>query len=231
MQEAPISQAMRVMSAVNVAFFFVLLIAALVVSRKNVKAGRGDHRGALRLVAIAAVGQLITWVFNDPHGGDPQTELDRFFESVGEALFAGGLLYVMYLALEPAVRRYWPDSLLGWTRLVQGQVVDARVGRDVLVGLAGGALIVVLFGIRWPLQSRISATTARPWKWRNPRVFEGPGYVLGLFSSIFAFQATFNAMWCVFAIVGSETPAEADVAGRHHRVALLHVRRGQRDVH
>ena len=54
MQEAPISQAMRVMSGVNVAFFFVLLVAALIVSRKNVKAGRGDHRGALRLVAIAA---------------------------------------------------------------------------------------------------------------------------------------------------------------------------------
>ncbi len=155
MQEAPVSQAMRVMSAVNVAFFFVLLIAALIVSRKNVKAGRGDHRGALRLVTIAAVGQLITWVFNDPHGGDPQTELNRFFQTVGEALFAGGLLYVMYLALEPAVRRYWPDSLLGWTRLVQGQVLDARVGRDVLVGLAGGALIVVLFGIRWPLHAAL----------------------------------------------------------------------------
>jgi serine/threonine-protein kinase len=201
MQEAPISRASRVMSAVNVAFFFVLLIAALIVSRKNVKAGRGDHRGALRLVTIAAVGQLITWVFNDPHGGDPQTELNRFFQTVGEALFAGGLLYVMYLAIEPAVRRYWPDSLLGWTRLVRGQVLDARVGRDVLVGLAGGALIVVLFGIRWPLQAAIGYDGPTV-EMGNPRVFEGAGYVLGFFSSLFAFQATFNAMWCVFAIVG-----------------------------
>jgi hypothetical protein len=201
MQEAPVSQAMRVMSAVNVAFFFVLLIAALIVSRKNIKAGRGDHRGALRLVTIAAVGQLITWVFNDPHGGDPQTELNRFFQTVGEALFAGGLLYVMYLALEPAVRRYWPDSLLGWTRLVQGQVLDARVGRDVLVGLGGGAVIVVLFGIRWPLHAALGHDLPTA-ELGNPRVFEGPGYVLGLFSSLFAFQATFNAMWCIFAIVG-----------------------------
>ncbi len=201
MQETPVSQAMRMTSALNVSFFFVLLMSALVVSRKNVKAGRGNHRGALRLVAIAAVGQLITWMLNDPHGGDPQIELDRFFQTVGEALFAGGLLYVMYLALEPAVRRYWPDSLLGWTRLVHGQVVDARVGRDVLVGLAGGAVIVVLFGIRWPLQAALGHDGPAV-EMGNPRVFEGPGYLLGLFSSLFAFQATFNAMWCVFAIVG-----------------------------
>jgi hypothetical protein len=120
---------------------------------------------------------------------------------VGEALFAGGLLYVMYLALEPSVRRYWPDSLLGWTRLVHGQIVDARVGRDVLSGLAGGAVILVLFGIRWPLQAAFGHDGPAV-EVSNLRVFEGPGYVLGIFSSLLAFQATFNAMWCVFAIVG-----------------------------
>jgi serine/threonine-protein kinase len=201
MQEAPVSQSARLMSAVNVGFFFSLLVVALVVSRMNVRAGRGDHRGALRLVAIATVAQMITWLFNDPHGGEPEPELNRFFASLGEALFAGGMLYVMYLALEPAVRRYWPDSLLGWTRLLHGQIVDARVGRDVLAGLAGGAVIVLLIATRWPLQAALGHE-GPVMEVANLRAFEGPFYVLGLFSSVVGFQATFNAMWCVFAIVG-----------------------------
>jgi serine/threonine-protein kinase len=201
MQEEPVSQSARVMSAVNVGFFFLLIVAALVVSRRNVRAGRGDHRGAVRLVIIATVGQLITWLFNDPHAADPQAEVNRFFHSVGEALFAGGLLYVMYLAVEPAVRRYWPDSLLGWTRLLQGEIVDARVGRDILAGFAGGVVIALLFGVRWPLQQLLGHTQI-PLDASNVRFFEGPGYALGLFSSFVSFQAMFNAMWCIFSIVG-----------------------------
>ena len=201
MQEEPVSLSARVIGAVNVGFFLILLVAALVVSRKNVRAGRGDHRGAVRLVTIATVGQMITWVFNDPHIADPQIERYRFFLSIGEALFAGGLLYVMYLALEPAVRRYWPDSLLGWTRLIQGQVVDARVGRDVLTGFGGGLAIALLIGARWPLQELLGFTQS-PVATTNLRFFEGPGYALGLFSSFVSSQSIFNAMWCVFAIVG-----------------------------
>lgn len=201
MQEAPVTQGMRLLSGVNVAFFLFLLVAALAVSRHNVRAGRGDHRGALRLVGLAIVGQMITWVLNDPHGAEPQAELNRLFNAVGEALFAGGMLYVMYLALEPAVRRYWPDSLLGWTRLLQGHYVDARVGRDLLAGLAGGGAIALLFGLLWPVQAALGYT-APVAELSNFRVFEGPFYVLGLFSSVVSFQATFNAMWCVFAIVG-----------------------------
>jgi hypothetical protein len=201
MQEEPVSLSARVIGAVNVGFFLILLVAALVVSRKNVRAGRGDHRGAVRLVIIATLGQMITWLFNDPHIADPQIERYRFFLSVGEALFAGGLLYVMYLALEPAVRRYWPDSLLGWTRLIQGQVVDARVGRDVLTGFGGGLAIALLIGARWPLQELLGHSQS-PVATTNLRFFEGPGYAVGLFSSFVSSQSIFNAMWCVFAIVG-----------------------------
>jgi hypothetical protein len=201
MQEAPVTTAQRWMSGLNVAFFFVLLLAALIVSRINVRKGRGDHRGAVRLVTFAIPLQMVTWLLNDPHGAQPQVELNRFFLGLGEALFAGAMLYMMYLALEPAVRKYWPGSLLGWSRIVHGHYVDARVGRDLLAGLAGGTLLVLLFGLRWPLQEAFGHPDPVG-ALANLRVFEGPGYVLGLFSSYFGFQAIFSAMWCVFAIVG-----------------------------
>ena len=121
-----------------------LLAGALFLARRNVRAGRGDTKGALRLGTVAVFAQLITWALNDPHVGNPAQEINRFFESLGEALFAGGVLYVMHLAVEPAMRRHWPNSLLGWTRLLRGEIVDARVGRDMLFGLAAGALITLL---------------------------------------------------------------------------------------
>jgi hypothetical protein len=42
---------------------------------------------------------------------------------------------VFYLAAEPALRRRWPELLISWSRLLAGRWRDARVGRDVLLGL------------------------------------------------------------------------------------------------
>ena len=67
----------------------------------------------------------------------------------------------VYFALEPYVRRFWPDSLLGWSRLIAGHLHDPRVGRDVLTGAVfgvalsfvalGRARILPLFGYPAPL--------------------------------------------------------------------------------
>jgi len=56
-------------------------------------------------------------------------------------LFTAGVLWILYLALEPYVRRFWPDAMLGWTRLISGRLRDPRVGRDVL---ASGVIVVIL---------------------------------------------------------------------------------------
>jgi hypothetical protein len=53
------------------------------------------------------------------------------------ALF-GLLVWTFYLALEPYARKFWPHSLLGWSRLLAGHVRDPRVGRDVLIGVVIG---------------------------------------------------------------------------------------------
>ena len=55
-----------------------------------------------------------------------------------------------YLALEPYVRRFWPDGILGWTRLMSGYVRDPRVGRDILMGCVfavGLDLIELVYGL------------------------------------------------------------------------------------
>lgn len=53
-------------------------------------------------------------------------------------------LWLMYAALEPYCRRFWPDMLLGWSRLLSGHLRDSRVGRDVLAGLGAGVLWLLI---------------------------------------------------------------------------------------
>ena len=69
---------------------------------------------------------------------------------------------MIYVALEPFVRRFWPHSLLGWSRLLSGRVRDARVGRETLIG--------VLFGVALALRDVVRATLL-PWLgYAAPRV-------------------------------------------------------------
>ena len=56
------------------------------------------------------------------------------------------MLWIVYLALEPYVRRFWPDGILGWTRLLSGYVRDPRVGRDLLTGCVIGTVMGLLDG-------------------------------------------------------------------------------------
>jgi hypothetical protein len=107
----------------------------------------------------------------------------------------------MPLAVEPAMRRHWPDSLLGWTRLLRGEIVDARVGRDILFGLGAGALISLLIFARDPL-NHAAGTPYAVASFGNTRYFEGLHYVIGFLFSLLVFQAVFNAMWFILTIVG-----------------------------
>src|SRR6185436_3727909 len=55
--------------------------------------------------------------------------------------------WLAYLGLEPYIRRFSPDSLIGWQRLVAGGWRDARVGRDVMIGIAAGLAMTLVFAL------------------------------------------------------------------------------------
>jgi serine/threonine-protein kinase len=124
-------------SAFNVIFVLLLLTAAAVLARANVRSGRADRRGAFRLGAFFFFLMMALWAALD-HVSDIGEERNRFFDGIGIALFVGAAMYLVYLALEPYVRRSWPTMLVGWSRVVAGRVRDATVGRDMLVGAAVG---------------------------------------------------------------------------------------------
>ena len=63
--------------------------------------------------------------------------------SAKSALIAVGA-YMVYMALEPDVRRRWPQTLVSWSRVIAGRLSDPLVGRDLLVGTALGVLIQIV---------------------------------------------------------------------------------------
>ena len=65
-------------------------------------------------------------------------ELSLFFSFASWALTVSGFMWVVYIALEPFVRRRWPHMLVSWTRAWSGAWRDPLVGRDVLIGCAAG---------------------------------------------------------------------------------------------
>jgi hypothetical protein len=64
-------------------------------------------------------------------------------EAVQSALYWACTIGLLHLALEPFVRRRWPEWIISWSRLLAGHARDPLVGRDLLIGgaFAGGILI------------------------------------------------------------------------------------------
>lgn len=79
-----------------------------------------------------------------PHVVSLPYEADRLFTYIGLGLFVAGVMYLVYLAIEPFVRRAWPTMLVGWSRALAGRLRDAVVGRDLIVGTASGLLLTCL---------------------------------------------------------------------------------------
>lgn len=59
---------------------------------------------------------------------------------IGRGLLLGMVVYAIYMALEPDVRRRWPETLIAWSRVLAGRFKDPLVGRDVLLGILVGVV-------------------------------------------------------------------------------------------
>ncbi len=121
----------------------LIVVSALVV-RSNLRAGRGDRIGARRLALASFIAMMVSWMLAAHHVFDIGAEQSRISEAAAQALLAAGVMWSLYIAAEPYVRRTWPHILITWGRLLAGRVRDPLVGRDLLVGCAAGLLMTVL---------------------------------------------------------------------------------------
>jgi len=113
-----------------------VLVAGAWLARRNLRRGRGDVRGAGRLAAFVATLSLAIWALEASHVSDALAEWQLLARAIAWSLFDAATLWLYYIAIEPYVRRFWPETIVSWSRLLTGRLRDPLIGRDVLIGLA-----------------------------------------------------------------------------------------------
>ncbi|MEK6286872.1 MAG: serine/threonine-protein kinase [Acidobacteriota bacterium] len=132
-EEALIPTGLKIAAILRTIVFAAILLGALLLARRNLRLGRGDRRGAFKLGLFIFSISLLGLLLAADHV-PTFTESSILYEVVSSALFDAVLFGIIYLALEPFVRRYWPRLLISWTRLLAGEFRDPMIGRDVLIG-------------------------------------------------------------------------------------------------
>jgi serine/threonine-protein kinase len=138
----------------------VVVVAAALVALRNVRRGRGDRRGALRLALYLGAARM-SW-FLGAHHLASTAEFDLFMSHLSNAMLLVGLAYVFYLAIEPYARRLWPRILVSWVRILDGGFRDPLVGRDLLVGAAAGALVALASRLQFWIPAALGGMPALP---------------------------------------------------------------------
>ncbi len=133
-----------------------VVAGAALLARRNYIRGSGDRRGASRLAYVIFATLMALWLCRG-HIVPTLDMLLPFFLAISTALFFAGLIWILYLSLEPYVRRHWPQALVSWSRVVMGRLRDPLVGRDVLFGVILGVIWILIFQVRVALNIRNGA--------------------------------------------------------------------------
>ena len=204
----------------------VSLIAGLLAWR-HCRSQRGDLRGAARLAAFVAVCAVFEWFFTTHHL--PTTaELGNFIDgAITGGAFRALFLGALYMALEPYVRRRWPQSLIAWSRLLAGGIRDPLVGGHVLVGTALGFAAFLVIGTVIQLRTfQVGVPSMPTLRGFGPAVGDGlsslQAVILGvlfLFFFFFLLRAALRRDWLAGAVVVVLLAAGLDAPGLFARGA------------
>ncbi len=195
----------------NVVFMVVtlsMLLGGALIARRNLRLGRGDRRGAGRIAFLVFVSWALAWFFGAHHmpSSDEFTQFVMFF-SFGLAYSC--FTWIIYVAMEPYVRRRWPATLVSWSRLLAGGFRDPLVGRDVLAGCLLGAFSIAFVRAGWYVPAWLGHPPTMPysgptWQFLGARAIISDisnNLMLSLFLSfvvlfvLFIFRALLRREW------------------------------------
>ncbi len=169
-----------------VGVYFSVLFFSVWLSVRNIRAGRSDLKGALRVAVFMFAARLVMWTFAVHHVPSLFGELNLFISALQSALYWAGMAGVMYLAFEPYLRKSAPERIISWTRLLAGDWRDPLVGRDVLIGAALGVFTTAIWVVTTYF---VPAMQGKPAPNLNILTGQGPGG--GIFVGIGGFPDMF----------------------------------------
>jgi serine/threonine protein kinase len=140
MKQADQTRANKLSQIIGLSVALIIFAGGLLLAYRNYSRGRSDRQGALRLGSLILALELSICLFRS-HFVLTLDMVGLVIFALSTALFVSAFIWMLYLALEPYVRRNWPQTIISWTRFLSGHLRDPLVGRDLLFG--------IILGICW----------------------------------------------------------------------------------
>ena len=142
-EEGP-SRVLRRTPIVRSVLYLLAILGGGFLAWHNIRLGRGDQQGACKLLVFVLFLGLLDWLLGERHVAVFTEEVALFYLWLARATLTAAIAWVSYFAVEPYVRRYWPQMMITWSRLLGGKFRDPLVGRDILLGGMCGILLVLV---------------------------------------------------------------------------------------
>ena len=139
-----------------------MMVALVAMARRNLRLGRSDRKGAVRLAVITYFGLATALLVRADHTASLVDEVALVMNIGVQAGFFGLDVWLIYIAFEPFGRRRWPQLMISWSRLLAGRLRDPMVGRDLLLGMLGGITMVLVIQLSIALPSGFMHTQLPP---------------------------------------------------------------------
>jgi serine/threonine protein kinase len=151
----------RVGQVFSIVLLLVILAGGIWIAARNVRMGRGDFPGAMRLALFVLIIGLLDWALLAHHVASA-FEYVLAVLAVSVSLFFAGITWLLYVAIEPYVRRYWPNTIISWVRMLKGQFRDPVLGRDILIGTLIGAATAIFEQVQPLIEAAFRLPPSRP---------------------------------------------------------------------
>lgn len=127
----------------GLAFGLSLYTGVTFLAWRNLRLGRGDRRGAYRLALLVFVTAMLSWLLLACHASAGSVSYLVIRVAMNHVSVAF-MTWLVYVAVEPEVRRHWPHVMITWSRVLLGRLEDATLGRSILIGVSSGVTAVLL---------------------------------------------------------------------------------------
>ncbi len=178
-------------------------VGAAVLAYRNLRLRRGDRDGAFRLAFLMlAVCAASHWMIAT-HPRSADSELTLLCRVIAMSLPTASWFWVFYIAVEPYVRRQWPETLIAWSRLMTGDWKNPLVGLHVAVGGLGGVTCGVVALVHRVSAPWVGEAPGIPWidMDRGIDVLQGVVPAIGTALSILPYVAKFSLTFLLALII------------------------------
>ena len=201
-----------------------ILFTSVWVAYRNTRKKRSDVRAAWRIGTFFFTVDMLVWTLR-AHFVAGIGSFGLLLLALCGALFLAAIVGVLYLALEPYVRRHWPQTIISWTRVILGYWRDPLVGKDVLFGAVLGVVWSLVYGAHTLLLVHLGGSPATgdltfalntrrmlgawllrvPWELQGTLIFFFMLFLLRvLLRNKWLAAVTFVAIWVAFKSLGSD---------------------------